>query len=262
MVSPDTDPPVPSPAATVVLVRDTAAGLETWMMRRVRSMAFAAGAAVFPGGRVDPRDGDIGVPWVGPDPDAVAARMGTETSTARELVTAALRELFEETGVLLAEPAPPAAEVERVRPAVESRDLPLARFLADHDAALGADALHPWARWVTPPFEKRRYDTWFFVATLPAGLEARAVSSEADRAGWIGVESVLESGEAGEVHLLPPTVAMLRDLAAAGSVKAVLAAAPGRTLQAVHPEFRRRDDGSVELLADGQVFVLPAATAT
>ena len=265
MSSPDSDHPdaavVPSPAATVVLVRDTDAGLETWMMRRVRSMAFAAGAAVFPGGRVDPRDGDISVAWVGSDPDAVAARLGTDTTTARELVTAALRELFEETGALLAEPTPPAAEVERARPAVESHEVPLARFLADHGAALRADALHPWARWVTPPVEKRRYDTWFFVAALPAGLDAQAVSSEADRAGWVGVDSVLGSGESGDVHLMPPTIAMLRDLAAAGSVDAVLAAAPARTLEAVHPEFHRRDDGSVELRADGQVFVLPAAAA-
>ena len=254
-------PAEPVPAATVVLVRDGDAGIETWMMRRVRSMAFAAGAAVFPGGRVDERDGDISVPWTGPDPDAVAARLGTSGATARELVTAALRELFEETGALLAEPVPPAAEVERVRPAVESRELPFAQFLADHGSALRTDVLHAWSRWVTPPFEKRRYDTWFFVGTLPAGTEARAVSGEADAAGWIGVDDVLGRGEAGEVFLLPPTTATLRDLRAAGTVAALLGQAPTRSLEPIHPEVRPRDDGSFELLADGQVFVLPAAVA-
>jgi 8-oxo-dGTP pyrophosphatase MutT (NUDIX family) len=72
------------------MVRDGADGLQTWMMRRVRAMAFAPGAAVFPGGRVDPRDADVSVPWSGPGPDAAAARMGTDAATARALVTAAL----------------------------------------------------------------------------------------------------------------------------------------------------------------------------
>lgn len=248
----------PVPAAATVIIRDTEQGLETWMMRRVRAMTFAPGAVVFPGGRVDPRDADASLPWVGADPQQIAGRLQTDTRTARELVTAALRELFEETGVLLAQPLP-RVDLEQARASVESRDLSLGQLLADHDCALSAGALHAWARWVTPAIEKHRYDTWFFIATLPDGSQARAVSSEADLAGWIAVGEVLRAYDAGEMLVLPPTVTMLRELAAAGTVEQVLAAAPQRSLVPVRPQVTTREDGSVELLADGTRFVLPAA---
>lgn len=248
----------PVPAATVVLIRDTEDGLETWMMRRVKAMAFAPGASVFPGGRVDPRDADVTVSWAGTDPSRVADRLGTDPRTARELVTAALRELFEETGTLLARPLPD-IDLERARAAIESRDLSFAQFLAGHGCALSADALYPWARWVTPTIEKRRYDTWFFVATLLEGGVGRATSSEADIAGWVRVEDVLEACAAGETLVLPPTVTMLRGLAAAGTVAQVLAAAPHRSLAPVHPRVIQREDGSAELIADGVRFEFPAA---
>jgi 8-oxo-dGTP pyrophosphatase MutT (NUDIX family) len=264
MSAPNLDLPgadvTPVPAATVVIVRDGEQGIETWMMRRVKAMAFAPGAAVFPGGRVDPRDADISVPWLGSDPDRVAARLQTDARTSRELVTAALRELFEETSVLLAHPLPD-IDLEQARVAIESREFSLAQFLADHGCALSADALHPWARWVTPAVERRRYDTWFFVATLPVGSEAQAVSSEADVAGWIAVEEVLRAYAAREMLVLPPTVTMLRGLAAAGTVAQVLAAAPQRSLVAVHPQLTLRPDGSTQLLADGAEFIFPAASA-
>jgi 8-oxo-dGTP pyrophosphatase MutT (NUDIX family) len=247
---------VPVPAATVVLVRDGADGLQTWMMRRVRAMAFAPGAAVFPGGRVDPGDADVSVPWSGPGPEAAAARMGTDAGTARALVTAAVRELFEETGVLLADPRP-SVLLEQERAAVERRQLSFAGFLADQGGRLDAAALRPWARWVTPPTERRRYDTWFFVAAMPAGGEARAVSSEADVAGWIGVREALAACAAGEMRILPPTLTMLRGLEAAGSAAAVLAAAPARSLEAVHPQVRLLPDGSIRLLAAGAEFLFP-----
>jgi 8-oxo-dGTP pyrophosphatase MutT (NUDIX family) len=250
----------PVPAATVVLIRDTEDGLETWMMRRVKAMAFAPGAAVFPGGRVDPRDADVTVRWVGTDPQRVADRLQTDARTARELVTAALRELFEETGALLAQPLPD-VDLEQARVAVECRELSLAQFLAGHGCALSAGMVHAWARWVTPAVEKRRYDTWFFVATLPAGSVARPVSSEADVAGWVRVDEVLEAYAGGRTLVLPPTVTMLRGLAAAGTVAQVLAAAPRRSLAPVHPQVSMRADGSVELLADGARFPFPAAAA-
>lgn len=247
---------VPKPAATVVIVRDGDNGIETWMMRRVRAMAFAAGASVFPGGGVDRRDADVSVPWIGSNPDQFAARFGTSPQAARELVTAALRELFEETGVLLARPLP-AVELETARVALEARTVSLAQLLADHGCALDAGAIHPWARWITPPFETRRYDTWFFVAALPPGVEAQSVSSEADVAGWTPVGDVLKTYENGTSLVLPPTVAMLRDLAAAGSVDTLFAQAPARSLHPVNPDVRRTADGGIEVEADGIVYTVP-----
>jgi 8-oxo-dGTP pyrophosphatase MutT (NUDIX family) len=248
---------VPRAAATTVLVRDGADGIETWMMQRVQAMAFAAGAAVFPGGRVDPRDADISVPWTGSDPDTFAARFGTDPATARALVTGALRELFEETGVLLAEPLP-AIDLEQARTAVENRELPLAQLLAEHGCALATGGLHPWARWVTPPVEKRRYDTWFFVVTLPTGSDAASVSSEAETAGWFTAQAVLDAQARGESLVLPPTRAMLDGLVEAGSVAEVIARAPQRSLTPVHPEIRRTPEGGIEIVADGRAYLVQA----
>jgi 8-oxo-dGTP pyrophosphatase MutT (NUDIX family) len=245
--------PEPVPASTVAVIRDTPQGIETWMMRRVSQMAFAPGAAVFPGGSVDERDADISVPWAGSDPETFAARFGTDPRTARELVTAALRELFEETGVLLADPLPD-VDLEAARVAVESRELPLAQLLADHGSVLQAGALHPWARWVTPPMETRRYDTWFFVATLPEGVEAFAVSSEADLAGWVNAQETLDANARGENRLLPPTIAVLRGLIEGGTVAGVIADAPNRSLVPVHPQVRRGADGKNVVTAAGTTF--------
>lgn len=243
----------PVPASTVALIRDTPNGIQTWMMRRVAAMAFAPGAAVFPGGSVDERDADITVPWDSTTPEQFAQRFGTDARTARELVTAALRELFEETSVLFAHPVPE-ADLEAARVAIEARELPLAAFLAQHNCVLEAGRLHPWARWVTPPMETRRYDTWFFVAALPPERDAQAVSSEADRAGWVLVQDMLDANARGENRLLPPTIAMLQGLAAGGTVERVIAEAPSRSLEPVHPEVRRGADGKNVVSAAGQVF--------
>jgi 8-oxo-dGTP pyrophosphatase MutT (NUDIX family) len=248
---------VPKPAATTVLVRDGARGIETWMMRRVQAMAFAAGASVFPGGRVDPRDSDISVPWTGSDPDTFAARFGTDPDTARGLVTGALRELFEETGVLLADPLP-AVDLEQARAAVERRELSFAELLADHGCSLSTAGLHPWARWVTPPMERRRYDTWFFVVTLPPGADAASVSTEAETAGWFTAQDVLDAQARGESLVLPPTRAMLEGLVEAGSVTEVIAQAPLRPLTAVHPEIRRTPEGGIEVVAAGRAYLVVA----
>lgn len=245
--------PTPVPASTVALIRDTPRGIETWMMRRVAAMAFAPGAAVFPGGSVDERDADITVPWLGTTPEQFAQRFGTDARTARELVTAALRELFEETSVLFADPIP-SADLEAARVAIESRELPLAAFLAEHGCVLEAARLHPWARWVTPPMETRRYDTWFFVAALPPDVEVQAVSSEADRAGWVNAQDMLEANARGENRMLPPTIAMLKGLIAGGTVEKVIAEAPNRSLEPVHPQVRRGNDGKNVVSADGQVY--------
>ncbi|MGH3360506.1 MAG: NUDIX hydrolase, partial [Nocardioidaceae bacterium] len=96
------EPVRPVDAATVVLLRDGADGLEAYFLRRQPTMAFAAGMYVFPGGRVDPRDADADVRWVGPPPSAWAARFGCDESLARALVCAAVRETYEESDVLLA----------------------------------------------------------------------------------------------------------------------------------------------------------------
>jgi 8-oxo-dGTP pyrophosphatase MutT (NUDIX family) len=218
-------------ASSVMLVRDAASGLEVFTLRRVAEMAFAAGMTVFPGGGVDIRDADETMPWTGPDAEWWAGRFRIEATAARGVVVAAVRELYEETGVLLAgSPRPDAADVmvdsayDDDRAAVAAHQRSLSAVLRARDARLRADLLRPWARRITPPGASRRYDTFFFVAALPAGQRADSVTTEATEGGWHRPADVLRAGARGEVGLMPPTVAMLTDLAAAGRVAELLAA--------------------------------------
>ena len=179
-------PAEPRNAATVVLLRPGATGPEVYLLQRQTSMAFAGGMCVFPGGGVDPRDFDSAVAWAGPD----AGRPGRTGSaptrrTARALVCAAVRETFEESGVLLAGPSADAVvadttgdDWEADRVALEGRELSLTDFLDRRGLVLRSDLLGAWAGWLTPVFEPRRYRTWFFVADLPEGQRTRDVSTE------------------------------------------------------------------------------------
>ncbi|HET7477283.1 MAG TPA: NUDIX hydrolase [Dermatophilaceae bacterium] len=220
--------PGAAPAATVLLLRDTARGVEVFTMRRVASMDFAAGMTVFPGGRVDPADFDVAVPWAGPSVAEWSRRLGVEPGLARAVVVAAVRELFEECGVLLA--GDPVADVaaplwRAERAALLARATGLGELLRRHRLVLRSDLLSARARWVTPQFESRRYDTWFFAALLPAGQGADDASPETDQAGWTSPTQVLADHASGRVELLPPTVVAMESVAAATSARSFLASA-------------------------------------
>jgi 8-oxo-dGTP pyrophosphatase MutT (NUDIX family) len=255
----------PRPAATVVLLRDGPAGPEAYLLRRRASMAFAAGMHAFPGGSVDPRDvSDEQVGWLGPDVAAWARRLGTDAPTARGFVCAAVRETFEEAGVLLAAPTdaagrdgspgsarPSGPDWDADRQALVDRRLALSELLDRRGLALRTDLLAPWAHWVTPRFEPRRYDTWFFVAALPADQEAVDVSGEADQVVWLPPGEAVAAAERGEIVLLPPTWAVLDELARYGSAHAVLDAAPRRTIRRIMPGWV--DDGeAVRVVLPGE----------
>jgi 8-oxo-dGTP pyrophosphatase MutT (NUDIX family) len=246
-------------AATVVLLRDTAAGPEAYLLRRVRGMAFAAGMTVFPGGAVDPRDADADVGWVGPPAAEWAAPFDADEPLARALVCAAVRETFEESGVLLAGPSADAVcgtdgpDWEADRAGLERRDFSLAELLARRGLVLRADLLRPWAHWITPPSEgPRRYDTRFFVAALPAGQATRAVTTEADVVEWVRPADALEQFRRRERPMMPPTVVTLEEVGAYGSVDAVLAAA--RSVQRVQPVVGSVDGRPAVTLPDGRVL--------
>jgi 8-oxo-dGTP pyrophosphatase MutT (NUDIX family) len=248
----------PRDAATVILLRDGADGLLVYLLRRVSSMKFAPGAYVFPGGSVDPRDGDLAVAWSGPSPAAWGSAFGATETLARELVCAAVRETFEESGVLLAGPSGDAIvpdtsgdDWEADRQALLDRSLSLAELLARRDLVLRGDLLRPWAHWITPEVEERRYDTRFFVAALPAGQRTRDVSTESDRVTWAHPAEAAETARRGDMPMLPPTLVTLGELAAYDSVAAVLAAQRG-----IHPRLPETR------LIDGDAFlVLPEDVA-
>ncbi len=215
-------------ASTVVLVRDGDDGIDVFLQRRVQQMAFAGGMTVFPGGGVDDRDADADLVWVGPDAHWWAQHFSTSAIGAQKLVCAAVRETFEECGVLLVThvdgTAPDVEALMPARAALESRELSFAEFLREHGLALRADLLRPLAHWITPKIEKRRYDTRFFLAELPTGQDADAETSEVETAQWYSASRALSDWTEGEHFLLPPTWSQLRELAAYDSVAELFAA--------------------------------------
>jgi 8-oxo-dGTP pyrophosphatase MutT (NUDIX family) len=202
----------PRDAATVVLVRPGLAGIEVLMLARARAMDFAPGAHVFPGGSVDPQDASV--PWEGPPP----AGLGVPDLRGRALASAAIRETFEESGVLLC--GTPDAED---RQALLAGEMSLGDVLTRRGLTLRANLLTPWARWITPEAAPRRFDTWFFVAAMPDGQVADA-SAESDSIDWLRPREALEDARAGRLILLPPTAVTLAEIASHGDVTSVLAA--------------------------------------
>jgi 8-oxo-dGTP pyrophosphatase MutT (NUDIX family) len=221
----------PRDAATVVLLRDGDRGLETYLLRRQPAMAFGAGMHVFPGGSVDTRDGTEAVAWAGPPPSVWADNFCCDTSLARALVCAAVRETFEESGILLASHADgsmvadtTADDWEADRLALIDGGLSLSEFLCRRSLVLRADLLRSWAHWITPQWVGRRFDTRFFVAAVPAGQHTRDVGGEADRVTWMPVEEAFAAYWRGALALMTATASTLRDLSGYRHVSSVLAA--------------------------------------
>lgn len=236
-------------AATVVLLRRQTEGLEAYLLRRHAGMKFAAGMYAFPGGGVDPRDADHEVAWAGPTPEQWAERFRTSPAEARAIVAAAVRETFEESGVLLAGPDTRSVvsdttgdDWEADRAALVGRSLGLTEFLARRGLVLRSDLLGAWSRWITPEFEEHRYDTWFFVAALPEGQRTRDVSGEADRVAWARPADALADVKAGRFGMLPPTVETLRNLTAYEAPAEALAASGARDLAPIMARPRYEGD--------------------
>lgn len=233
----------PQPSSTVVLLRDEPAGPEPFsvlLLERHGSIAFP-GAHVFPGGMLEPGDHaclDARLPatqrWAPPGE-------GDGPDDARPYWVAAVRELFEEVGILLAadgdrlvaEPLPP--EVAALRAPVSAGE-PLCAALARVGLRPATETLFSFARWITPVTNPRRWDTRFLVGRVPPGQDAVSDGTETVGCGWWTPRAALAAYEAGELVLIPPTIRTLDDLGAAPSVDAVLAAAAARAVRAVTPE--------------------------
>lgn len=246
----------PRNAATVVLMRSSPAGPEVYLLRRQVSMDFAGGMCVFPGGGVDPRDFDTTVAWAGPSPSEWAARLGVEEDLARALVCAAVRETFEESGVLLAGDADDVVvadttgeDWEADRQALEARELSMTDFLNRRGLVLRTDLLGAWDGWLTPVFEPKRYRTWFFVALLPEGQRTRDVSTESSSVVWKPAAVAADEADGGTLAMLPPTYLTCLEIGTFAGPDAVLEAATGRVVEMFTP--------SVEPLGDGFTLSMP-----
>jgi 8-oxo-dGTP pyrophosphatase MutT (NUDIX family) len=207
-----------------MLVRDGVDGLEVFMLQRTLSAAFARGQYVFPGGKVDGDDhADEFEPFCdGLDDEAASASMGLDHGGLAWLV-AAIRECFEEAGVLLARSSGSheivrfdARDVEErfnmARHAVHDGDRSLIDVCRDEDLVLLTDRIHLVDHWITPVGERRRFDTRFFVAAAPEGQEPLHDDKETIASRWVRPADALELWRAGELQMFPPTVASLRFL--------------------------------------------------
>jgi 8-oxo-dGTP pyrophosphatase MutT (NUDIX family) len=225
-------PAAPRDAATVMLLRPAAGpGVEVYLLRRKASMAFAPGGVVFPGGSVDARDADSEVAWVGPDIADWGLVLEAPPELARALVCAAVRETFEESGVLLAGPSADSVVADTSGPGWEAdraalldRSLSLAELLRRRGLVLRSDLLKPWSRWITPVVEERRFDARFFAAALPSPQQPRDVGGEAAAVAWLRPADAIAAARRKEIVLWPPTAVTLAELGACASVPEVLAA--------------------------------------
>lgn len=223
--------PEPIPAATLILMREPAGGApEYLMMERAGHMAFAAGALVFPGGRIDPEDHALAAGFAEPD---AAARI------------AAIRETIEETGIAPAIlPAPDGAAAASIR-AELAEGCALGDVLAALELKLDLGALTPFARWCPNFRETRRFDTLFYLAEAPAGAQApQADGSEAVDSFWASAAEILERIEAGAAHAIFPTRRNLERLARFSSVDEARADAARHEVRKITPWVEQRQDGA------------------
>lgn len=214
------------PAATLILVREPPGSApELLMVERAGGMAFAAGAMVFPGGRIDVADREL-AKAAGIEPAAVAA----------------IRETVEETAVPVGLSPLPDANLARALQDELVADRPLAELLRDHGLEPDTAALTPFARWVPKFHAVRRFDTIFFIARCPPGdWEPRVIEGECAGAEWVSAAEVLERDRSGEARLIFPTRRTLERLAQHASFDAIRADALAHRIVPVTPWVEERD---------------------
>jgi 8-oxo-dGTP pyrophosphatase MutT (NUDIX family) len=251
-------PPAPAlDAASLLLLRDGLAGPQVYMVRRHSRSPFLPNAHVFVGGRLDGVDlaPELQACCRGRSAADAAARLELDGPRAVGLYVAAIRECFEEAGVLLAcseqsgdAPLPPTAALEAMRRRLVDEDAPLAALLAEHGLVLPLDRLRYLDRWLTPEIEPRRYDTRFFVCRAPEEQQPSWDTHEMSAGGWLTVEDALQRNLRRELMLAPPTLTLLERLRGQRSVQEILAVAPDAPVPCTLPRLLSGAEQPVLLL--------------
>jgi len=232
----------PRPAATVVLLRDAPAGLEVFLMKRHGLSDVLGGAYVFPGGKVDAADAELDMATHLDQPLALLHAGLNEPEidqrTAGAVYVAALREAFEESGVLFADGQPPSGLADRAA-ALLREGLGFNAVLAQLALRLQTLGIVPWSRWitpVTPSVTNKRFDTRFFVAAVPGGQVASHDNFETTESVWLSPRHALQQYWDRQIELAPPQIMSLAHLSRHAGVASVLAAARARLPPVIQPE--------------------------
>lgn len=236
-------PAAPLASATILLLRDGANGIEVFMVKRHHQIDFASGALVFPGGKLDEHDRD---PALRAHADGAAGLDDLKLAIA----ACAIREGFEESGILLARKAGRSDYVDAAaasalgpwRPKLNASEVGLTEFLKTEDLRLAVDALIPFAHWVTPTFMPKRFDTYFYVAAAPAGQLGRHDGSESVDSVWVNpLEAITDK----RWTIIFPTKMNLLKLGRAKTVADAIARAKTEPVVTVEPKVMPKGDGQV-----------------
>ena len=234
----------PVPSATILLLRGDHQSLEVFMVVRHHEIDFASGALVFPGGKVDAQDAD---------PDLIDLCDGAAADAGvRSIQIAAIREAYEECGVLLARPTgstaliegPRLQGLEAFRASIHGGATSLRQFLQQNDLRLACDMLVPFAHWITPAMMPKRFDTHFFIAEAPADQVALHDGHESVDSVWINPSDAMRAAEDGRYTVIFPTLRQVEKLARATSPANAIERARADRIVTVLPWTEQRSDGN------------------
>ncbi len=233
---------IASDAATVLLVRDADNGPEIYMVKRHGGNKFMANAHVFVGGRVDQSDSEAISYCRGIDQDNARAILGADHSCALSIYIAAIRETFEESGILIAEDdqgkmPSDSTFLNEIRSELNQGQKSFEALLDAYSLTLPLNRMRYLARWVTPEVEPRRFDARFFVCVAPEQQEATFDPKETTAGEWHRIDDILQAAEIRQVQLAPPTLAVLQDLQSCTSAAEIVNAAPNKPIEAICPRF-------------------------
>ncbi|MEV4901056.1 NUDIX hydrolase [Citricoccus sp. NPDC055426] len=260
LLRPGTASPGQTPATATAAGPTEGAAPEIFTITRSSALVFSAGVSAFPGGRIDPADELAGYLWEGTDLTAWATLLGLDAGAAGMVLAGAVRETFEETGVLLAQhqdgtPVRPEALAglpAEARIQVEHHGLDFGTLLSDHGLRPDVSGMRPLSRWITPEGPPRRYDTYFFAAALPAGQAPGVLSFEGVDSRWTTAADALADFRAGIHQLMAPTWSQFRTLLPAETLAQALT--PTGPIQPVIPVVTSGDPHTATGFAEAEAF--------
>ena len=254
---PMNDTATPVPAATILMLRESPTGMEVFMVVRHHQIDFVGGALVFPGGKIDPGDSLVrhrcsGVDHL--DDEMLSMQAG------------AIREAFEECGILLARPADSEQLVSRerlksldhYRTPLNNDEISLLDFLEKEDLVLACELLQPFAHWVTPEMMPKRFDTWFYIAEAPSDHLAIHDGHESVDSIWISPADALTGAQSGKYTIIFPTRLNIEMLAESHDVASALEDARKREIVSVTPWTEKREDGMYLCIPENAGYAVSA----